>query len=308
MFKIFTENGNSIGNGHVSRCLLLYDAIIKSGQQAKIFLNKDGDTTFLKDKDYELVEWWDSEVAKNLIDSDDYAIIDSYKSKKETLEVISKSSKNTLFFDDFDRLIYPEGVVFCPTLIKKDSNFLTGEEFFLIRKSFYSFQKKHISKNVKKIFLSIGTDINNCLDDIVEAILALDSSVEVHVVTNKIFQNDKVKSHYNLDDFAMAKLINECDFSIISAGQTLLENLVVKNPFILILTAENQMRNYNFVQHKGLINYFLDARESDFIERFKNIFKEQVYSKELEKFYQNVKLKDSSMAAENIIRILTKEK
>ena len=307
MFKIFTENGDKIGNGHVSRCLLLYNQILKLGNEAIIYLNKEGNDTFLKNCNYQLVDWWNGEVANRLIDNNDFVIVDSYIASKEVLEIISNNAKNVLFVDDYDRMEYPKGLVFCPTLLNDNSRVLSGEEFFLVRQSFYSFKKNMHTGIVNQVFLSLGTDINNCLDEIINVILSENKNIQINVITNREINVERVKTFYNLDEFEMAELISKCDLSIVSSGQTLLENLVIRQPFIALLTADNQMRNYEFIQNKKLINYFLDVRDIDFIQKFKTTFKEQIKPNKLKTFYQKSNLKNSRDAAAKIIKILTKE-
>jgi len=124
-------------------------------------------------------------------------------------------------------------------------------------------------------------------------------------VNRETINHDRVKTYYNLDEFEMAKIMNACDFSIVSCGQTLLENLVVGNPFIALITADNQIRNFNFLQKKNLVNYCLDVRNKNFYEDFQIVLCDKI--KNFKQLNKEFKLKSSRYAAKNIINELIRE-
>lgn len=305
MFKIFTENGDNIGNGHVSRCLLLYNEIIKRGYEAIIYLNKEGNGNMLSSVRYKIVDWHNIDIVKNLVKKD-YVIVDSYLANIDVLKYISGNSKQVLFFDDYDRVEYPQGLIVCPTAEKIGKNYICGEKYILVKDGFYGLLKKNDNQEIKNIFLSIGTDVNNCLDRVVEAVLSETKDVIVHVVNKEKIKYDRVKTYYHIDEFEMANLINFCDFSIISCGQTLMENLVVGNPFLALITADNQIRNYNFIKNKNLVDYKLDVRDENFFDNFKSVLKNKINN--FKQSINDFNLKSSCNAAKNIIDELIKEK
>jgi len=304
MFKIFTENGEGVGNGHVSRCLLLYNDIVKRGYEPIIYLNKEGSGNLLSSVKYELKDWYDINILKGLV-KDDYVIVDSYLANIDVLNFISSKAKRVAYFDDYDRVEYPKGLIICPTAFKKGEKYLCGEEFMLVRDGFYSLTKKHNKQQVNDIFLSLGTDVNNCLNKVLKIILESTQNAIIHVVNRETINHDRVKTYYNLDEFEMAKIMNACDFSIVSCGQTLLENLVVGNPFIALITADNQIRNFNFLQKKNLVNYCLDVRNKNFYEDFQIVLCDKI--KNFKQLNKEFKLKSSRYAAKNIINELIRE-
>lgn len=303
MFKIFTENGDKIGNGHVSRCLLLYNELVKRGCDVVIYLNYDGNGRFLSDINHELVDWWNKDCVESLINENDYAIVDSYIANIDILRHISQTAKNTLFFDDYDRVDYPKGLIYSPTLLSDNPDVISGEEYFLIRDAFYAYRKNVEIHQIKKIYLSLGTDVNNVLDIVLNVVLDECAQAEICVVTHKKIDRDRVKTFYNLNDIQMARLMNSCDFSIVACGQTMLENLIIGNPFIPLLTVDNQKRNFCFIKDRGFVDHLLDVRDKNFTNDFRKILRKKINNIKS----SNVKIKDSRNAAEKIINLLIGE-
>ena len=221
---IFTEGGPGIGLGHFARCSALYDEAQKQGMDVTLVVNKAArELGILVNKNVMYSDWQNS--LKNFDIEDSYCIVDSYIANLEVYKRISRESKRALYFDDENRLVYPEGMLLNAQVTKKyqDIESLIGLEYALVREAFVSAKKQVTKEKIGKIMVSLGADLHGIREKIVKALVGYD-----------------IVMPSGLSDIEMANLIKECDLGVIPASQTALEFCAVGTPFVCIKTATNQ--------------------------------------------------------------------
>jgi UDP-2,4-diacetamido-2,4,6-trideoxy-beta-L-altropyranose hydrolase len=282
IIKIFTEGGEKIGFGHISRCTALYDEAIRQNIPVKLFIQNNGSdlSGILNGRNFSLVNWQALEFLENEIDRHDFCIIDSYCALQKIYEEIAKLCKKSLYIDDFGRLDYPEGIIVNPSISAEEieykndfcHEYLLGAEYIILRTPFLNKKKKQIYEKVKTVLITFGgSDPLNITFKITESLSKSYPEIKFIVVFGAYSQDvEKMKAFSNVEPFfsitaeEMCDLMLKSDFAISAAGQTIFELLILGIPFIAIKTAENQNNNMKAL-NKLLENIFtIDGNEKNF--------------------------------------------
>ena len=138
---IFTEGGDNIGFGHITRCSALYEEIESRNIEVLFVIFGKNIDDLLKGKKYLNKDWKDKEFLKTFLKEDDYIIIDSYLADIEIYKFISGSTKKCLYIDDNNRISYPKGIILNPVLYddvvyKTENIVLQGKDYIILRKEF----------------------------------------------------------------------------------------------------------------------------------------------------------------------------
>lgn len=149
-------------------------------------------------------------------------------------------------------------------LIPKECKVFAGVEYALIRDEFKNINienTRELKINRKnKIFISIGGSDHLNLNK--QLVKLLSNNYILNIVTTKANKNlqeliSLSNSFENINLFVdnneMAKIINECDFAIISASVVAMEIIFMELPFIAIKTIDNQINMFNFLNNNNFI-------------------------------------------------------
>ncbi|WP_026395936.1 PseG/SpsG family protein [Acetobacterium malicum] len=282
--KIFTEGGEKIGFGHISRCTALYDEAIRQGIPVELFIlnNEFGnnENSLLQSRKVSFVNWQDPDYLLKNLDKNDLCIVDSYLASIEIYELIAELSKKALYLDDYGRLDYPEGIVVNPSLNtaeieykqKQNCEYLLGEQYIILRTAFLGKKKSCLNKRIEHVLITLGgADPLNLTVSITNLLREKYPELVLNVVFGKqsqlieeLEQFENVKVYHSLNGEKMCDLMMQADIAITAAGQTIHELMALNIPFICIRTADNQGNNiYGLKQilEKKLI---LDGMQKDF--------------------------------------------
>lgn len=259
--KIFTEGGKSIGLGHISRCISLYDEIVSRGIDVEFIVYGDiKDVEFLKAKDVVNENWLNIEYLKKSITKDDYVIVDSYKANKEIYDLIAQISKKSLYIDDFGRLDYPKGIILNPSLDSRHIKYpdssknilLVGPKYVIVRSAFIGLERKLLRKDINRVLVVMGgTDVRNITPFIIDRICNENQDIIFDIVLGslqfkfeKIDMNlENVNFHINISENKMSQIMINSDMAITAAGQTIYELMATKTPFVAVQVIDNQANN-----------------------------------------------------------------
>jgi UDP-2,4-diacetamido-2,4,6-trideoxy-beta-L-altropyranose hydrolase len=269
---ILTEGGNKKGFGHITRCLSLIQAFNKKNIFPTFYIDGDNKIeSFVSYRKTIFSNWiHDEEKILSLITSSDIVIIDSYHASQKFYDKISQKAKAGVYFDDYERISYPKGIVIRAGILsethiskpKSQTLFLEGHEYIPLRQEFSLVPKKKIRVEIQTILLTFGgADKTNMTATTLHSI---QEKYKVHVIVgigyNKKeelvqLKNNKTKLYFSPSAEEIKKLMLNSDIAISAGGQTLFELIRVGIPIIAIATADNQVNNIASLISANIIAY-----------------------------------------------------
>ena len=275
--KIFivTEGGKSIGFGHVTRCLALYEAFKDAGAMPKLIINGDGMLkSLLKGRQYKSINWIKRrQVFLETIRNADVAVIDSYLAGSRLYRQVAKAVKLPVFIDDYNRIDYPAGVVVNGSIYaerldyrkRKKMAYLLGSPYALLRKEFWKAQPKKTGKAVKAILVTFGgSDPRNMTLGVLKALCGCYPLLKKIVIIGRGFDNIKeieaekdknTKFVYFPDAAGMKDAMAGSDIAVSAGGQTLYELARMGVPAVSVAVAKNQLDDVLGFEKAGFIDY-----------------------------------------------------
>lgn len=272
---IITEGGKTIGFGHLTRSISLYEAFKERKIMPEFIVNGDDSIeSFLKEKKYQIFNWLKK---KNklfeLVDNADICIIDSYLAGSSFYKSLSRLVKTLVYIDDNKRLDYPRGIVINGNILaeeldypkKNGTVYLLGIRYTLLRKPFWEVSRKIIKAKIKSVMITFGGNdaknmtpkISNFLN---KAFPGLIKNVIIGIGFKKTKAIEKIKDkNTNLIFYPYVNKIKEImlesDIAISAAGQTLYELVKIGVPTIAIAVAKNQLYNVEAWRGVKVIEY-----------------------------------------------------
>ncbi|MGB6127789.1 MAG: UDP-2,4-diacetamido-2,4,6-trideoxy-beta-L-altropyranose hydrolase [Psychrilyobacter sp.] len=288
---ILTEGGEGIGFGHITRCSALYEEIEKYNLEVEFLVFGKGIEGILEGKSYKNVDWKDINYLSKKISKEDYIIIDSYLTELEVYNWLSENTKKMLIIDDNMRLDYPKSIVVNPSLYgseleypkNKNIEYLLGKDYMILRKEFNEVSKHKRKEKIEKILITVGgTDLNNLTPKLLKYLKEIDENFEINVIISKNFHNlDEIKNTmtaktkliYNLCAKEMKKIMESSDFAITACGQTIQELLILRVPFLGVVTATNQKKNARILKKFDM--YIIEDLNVEFLKEIKQSLKDK---------------------------------
>lgn len=272
---IITEGNITVGFGHISRCISLYQAFVeKNITPCLIIKGDDSIKNILGDTKYCLIDWLTKiEDLLLKIKGADIIIIDSYLVDYAELLKISLCAKVVVYIDDTNRINYPPGILINSLIHAKEINYYTnqnkkyilGPEYCMLRKEFWNIPKKKQKEEIGTVLVTFGgNDMRDLTPKILKILKNRYPNIKKTVIIGKGFQN--IKRIKTFEDKATEllffpltiEIINamlQSDFAITAGGQTLYELACVGVPAITISVAENQEENSKQFSKLGLNSY-----------------------------------------------------
>ena len=282
---IYTEGGFNKGFGHITRCLSIYDSFVEKGIIPKVLVDTDESTnSLLVGRNFEISNW----INQTSFELCDISIIDSYFAEKKIYKKIVDNSKVTLFFDDYNRITYPKGIIINPSLSVTVSNYnsnenelLIGAKYIPLRKEFWNVENKKIKKEISEILITIGgSDINFLSTKILGFLNNNYNHITKNVIIGSAFKNiDELKKleTQNVNFVVspstnmMSEYMQKSDIAISAAGQTLFELGSCGTPTIAILEADNQQNNINAWLETGFIDFAGNFANENFLKKINEL-------------------------------------
>lgn len=273
---IFTEGGDNIGFGHITRCSALYEELLERRVETIFVVYGKNIEDILKGKNYINQNWKDKEFLQNFLKKEDYVIIDSYLADLDVYKYISNNTSKCMYIDDNNRLKYPKGIILNPVLyedLEYDTTnpILRGKDYIIVRKEFLE-EVKPLNKEYDILITLGGTDIRNLTPKLIEILKEIDLNLKIAIVIGKAFDNkeeierlktEKISLFYNVNANEMRDLILKSKFVICGCGQSINEMLILEANFFPILIADNQLRNYKYLIKIGLFDKVFNYKKID---------------------------------------------
>jgi len=262
---LITEGGLGIGLGHVIRCLSLSQAFETKDVKARLIINGDASIKQLIPFGRTMLYNWleNSQMLLDHIRDAEIVVMDSYLAELNLYNSISERMSVTAFFDDYNRLNYPAGIVINGSIgadridYPKNNNikYLLGTDYQMLRKEFWDVPEKVIREEARSVMITFGgEDVRGLTPKIIALLGYKFPELDKYVIVGEGFK--QIKSIERLGDertrliyypraMEMAKVMLDVDFAISSGGQTLYELACIGVPTIAISTTQNQMTNIN---------------------------------------------------------------
>ena len=276
---ILTEAGKSIGFGHLTRCIGLYQGLKEKNIDAKIIVNADSTVKhLLKGIRYKRFNWLKNrETIFRGLKNIDIAIIDSYLADLDFYKKISEIVKIPVYIDDYKRLNYPKGIVINPSIYgdklnypkKDDVRYLLGKDYIILRKEFWNVPKKKINKEIKNVLITFGG---------MKSHQDLAKKLAKHLKNKFNFDIYVVEPNKNFTAKDMLKLMLESDLCISGGGQTTYELARVGVPTIGICFAENQLNNLVYGEKEGYLKFAGWFNDSALENKISSIIMNSIYN------------------------------
>lgn len=281
---ILTDGGFGVGLGHVTRCLALADALLESGWTVDFEVNGDRDvcTAFLKDYPstslkIETEAWTRGSYAK--LDEHfplDAIVFDSYLPSLAYYEGLIEHANYKwgkvvfLFFDDTNRIDYPQGIVVngaasAATLgyhMNAEVRYLLGTEWQVLRKPFWDAKPIVVRPNAQELLIMLGADdVHGMLPrlhiqakqkfpQITQTIITTEFSRTYGQLLKIVSAPHRLLVEPSAVDFIQA--IQRSDIAISAAGQSVFELSLLGVPAVLLQVAENQSGNMQAWKSQGM--------------------------------------------------------
>jgi spore coat polysaccharide biosynthesis predicted glycosyltransferase SpsG len=275
MLYILTNASTKIGLGHFYRSLAICQTAIKSGIDVRLFVNYDIHIdlslygSLVKPCNWNSFEW-----IENDIDTNGYYIIDSYNCDFEWKKALYERNRNIVFIDDRPNVEIPTGVqIVFPMLYEIKSNgkyIFSGSKYIILRDEIVDYVEKQNIRQRKKYEIMVligGTDILGLTDKIIETLYSKLGQYTFHVVgKNKYSHLERVKTYTDLSGTQIARLMVNCTFGILAAGQTIHEAIFLSLPFIPIQVIENQHHNVLGLKYHRIVEEVMDGNSEQFTD------------------------------------------
>jgi spore coat polysaccharide biosynthesis predicted glycosyltransferase SpsG len=272
---IITEGSSTIGFGHITRCLSIYEVFEEHGDEAVCVVNGDAAVSCLVDGRRAYVFDWMKEEKRlfGYLEGSDIVIVDSYMAGREFYEAVSGRCPCPVYIDDMKRIDYPEGVVLNGSVSSeklgypelKGSVYLLGAQYAFIRKEFRDAPAKKITPEAGSALVTFGgDDIRQMTVPVVKMLLGHFPRYTVDVIVGRGFKDiaaierlsgDRVRPTFYPDAARMKRSMAEADIAVSGGGQTLYELARMGVPTVGIGVADNQKVNLQGWEEEGFVSF-----------------------------------------------------
>lgn len=259
---ILTEAGKTIGFGHYTRCLSLYQAFVKAGNQVRFILYEN--EYAIHDPNIESMNWLRSVDTLTPISSNDIVIIDSYLAEENHYIKIAEHFKKTIAIDDYNRMTYPVDLVINPNVFFEDIDYskqtavcIGGKDYVILRPEFTQVEPFFSdSEALQNILITIGgSDFRNLIPKIISSCEQIkDLNITVIDPENTLGNPSHVKVLPAQSAVQMVHEMQQADVVISACGQTLHELVALQKPTIGICLDIDQIPNQIFYTKHGFLS------------------------------------------------------
>lgn len=289
-YIILTEAGDSIGFGHLKRCMSLKDVVQSEIKKCIVFVYSKGNYEFEKNNEIHLKNWIDDpKLVLAFVNDKSILIIDSYIATRQVYDFFVKKLIKTVVIDDYNRIDYGKVELILnpnPYFEKKTyknqstPKIYGGKDFIILSSPFIN--KKDTNHKLKFSQISIligGSDYKNILPVILNQISLLDLK-KVIVVLGNSKQLKKLKITFekftfkhNLTSKEIYQVFENSKLVISGCGQTLHELSSMGKKTIGICYDEDQKLNQKYYLNNSFLKYSIQAED---LSNLLNIVREEL--------------------------------
>ncbi|MBN2452656.1 MAG: UDP-2,4-diacetamido-2,4,6-trideoxy-beta-L-altropyranose hydrolase [Candidatus Omnitrophica bacterium] len=272
---IITEGSASIGFGHITRCISLYEVFEDNGDEPFFIINGDEAVADLVSGKRLHVFDWINEADRffGYVRDSDMVILDSYLAGRSFYKRVSDEAGCAVYIDDFKRMDYPKGVVLNGAISseklgypkREEMSYILGAQYAFLRSEFRKAPKKDIPALPETALITFGgEDMRRMTPRVLEMFRSGFPELSVLVIVGKGFKEvgrieqltgNGVELIYHPDARAMRDAMGKADISISAGGQTLYELASMGVPTVGIGVADNQKVNLSGWEAAGFMTF-----------------------------------------------------
>jgi UDP-2,4-diacetamido-2,4,6-trideoxy-beta-L-altropyranose hydrolase len=296
---IFRVNaGESIGLGHLQRCLSLGKALSRFCSGLVFVTNEDPSVhEIIKSQGFEIEcfdesSWGSDEDLAFTLEvcrrkKWSTVVVDSYHIPPHYLAKLRAEGLFVAVIDDLALFPFPcqlviNGGFFAQSLPYEssagDTEFLLGHTFALLRPEFFQLDLRTYNNVVKNIFVTLGgTDQHNLMPDLLRCIDQVRGEFSITCVIGPFFKNQNeieaaaqnCHSKVNLvvNSKSLVDHMLAADLAVSSGGQTVYELLATGTPIVALEVAENQRTGLLALSAKEAIQLVAQVGEKEFFPK-----------------------------------------
>ena len=295
MILIRADGNESVGSGHIMRCLSVADALAGEGMDVKFLLADETMLATVKQRGFDawILHSDYREMGKELDTLIPYLrefspsgiILDSYYVTAGYLNALTRLVP-TAYMDDLASFAYPVDILInyniygpeidYPAMYQKAGvklpDLLLGPRFAPLRKMFQGIPPKNQKEKVADILVSTGgSDPVHMGVRLLHEVAKDGQYARWHFLIGALNPDrseildiaehmDHIIIHQNVSD--MKSLISDCDMAISAAGSTMYEIAACGTPMVTYALADNQIPGARAFQEQGLALFCGDMREN----------------------------------------------
>jgi pseudaminic acid biosynthesis-associated protein PseG len=330
---IRADGGSKIGMGHITRCLALAEEL-KCEKCDITFITKNIEavTKKLIEEKFKFIALPDLQTEEIIYMKEktkgfDVLITDSYDINFKYLDEIKKTGIFLVTVDDLNSLeSYPSDIVINGNIYAEDLNykatygqtkFLLGTKYALLRKEFRNIPPKEIKDTAENILITMGgSDPSGFTLKILEIIkdrkdlkidVVIGASFEeklVNEINELIKRSGNISTYHDVNAEIMKELMIKADIAISAGGSTLYELAAAGVPTLVIIAADNQIRNVEYMSKAECIfNLGFEVNKDIFRENFNKLLFDSVKRREMSSNGQKIlNGEGAKLCANKIIR------
>lgn len=290
---IRTDANETIGTGHIIRCLSIAEAVQRGGGKAVFLVADSSSECLVRQQGFDVVclhsKWDDLEQELEPLTDfirkkpADVLLVDSYYVTSHYLERLGEATR-LAYLDDLDAFPYPVDLLIRYAIYSKKSgdiaypHSLEGCAYAPLRSQFRGLPRRIVSEQARRILvLTGGTDPYHVALGAAECLISSEKyqGLQFDIVCgryNPDYQrlwglalgHSQLSIHYNTT--CMAKLMQEADLAITAGGTAVYELCACGTPSVCYILADNQIQNARSLAREGLMLYGGDVRREGWQE------------------------------------------
>lgn len=307
MILIRADANETIGTGHVMRCLSIANAFVKIGHKVKFVTADQKGDALIRDRSFDSIclnsEWTNMEselmVLKEILDenSPSLTLVDSYYVTNKYFRELRNRTR-IAYIDDLnkerwgiDYLINYNifASIFDYSGYDRDTKLILSPKYAPLREEFQNAPRHEIKKPSDILVSAGGADPEHITEKILEAICSKMPEFTFHFIVgalNPRLKEIKDKSGamanviLHVNEKHMADLMRKCDIAVSAAGSTLYELCATGVPTITYTLADNQFVAAEEFEKQGIMLNAGDCRNNGhFVETVKMLLMDLIYDK-----------------------------
>jgi UDP-2,4-diacetamido-2,4,6-trideoxy-beta-L-altropyranose hydrolase len=279
MKVIFRADGNTqTGLGHIMRSAALMHMLLPEfdcefwTRNPEFFPNSEFENTLLvRQLCHEDIVAEAKEICRH-VSKGDIIVLDGYHFDTAYQKILKEGQLKVVCIDDIisfhfyaDAIINHAGGI-DPELYSTEpyTRLFLGPAFALVKPVFYKMERPERDLSVQRFIISLGgADINNDTDKVLQQLIHIFNTGELHVVlgaANKHADSllDKyqdyqfIRFHRNLNVDEIASLMQQCTYAVLTPSTICYEYMAIGGAVFLLQTADNQKHVKAYFLREGL--------------------------------------------------------